>query len=227
MKMKLDHIDKALFPIAKNAMRLLQDAELLFANGRYPTAVAVAISSIEEAGKFVIRSRDASHGNTPSPKPPKHYSKHYELGWYYWQLAIWQVLLDTFYDFKSWVKERPEDEAFYKQIKDLDKKEAVEFLQAYMFESEEDIESYVKDKFSHPCYLEVRGKAQSHRIEEIRRTGLYCDTDSKYKVVRDPEGLTKSDAKEWLEHARFAMSNMKTWHEILAKKAQQEPERDK
>ncbi len=83
MKMKLDDIDKALFPIAKNAMRLFQDAELLFANGRYPTAVAVAISSIEEAGKFVIRSRDASHGKTPSPKPPKHYSKHYELGWHY------------------------------------------------------------------------------------------------------------------------------------------------
>ena len=34
-----------------NAKRLLEDAELLFQNGRYPSAVGLAILAIEEAGK--------------------------------------------------------------------------------------------------------------------------------------------------------------------------------
>ena len=218
--MKLDEIDSALLPVAKNAVRLFEDAELLFKNGRYPTAVAVAIASIEEAGKFVIRSREASHDQAPSSKQPKHHAKHYELGWFYWKWATWQVLQETFDDFKAWVKQRPEHTKFYEQIKDLDQGEAVDFLQAYMFESEEELHAYLKDRFPHPDYLDVRGMAQSQRIEETRRTGFYCDVDSNYKVTRNPQSLNKSDAEEWLNHARFAISHMKTWHEILTKKAQ-------
>jgi AbiV family abortive infection protein len=221
--MTLDEIDLALLPVAKNAIRLFDDAELLFKNGRYPTAVAVAIASIEAAGNFVIRSREASHGQAPSSKPPKHHAKHYELGWFYWKWATWQVLRDTFEDFKSWVQKRPEHSGFYEQIKDLDHGEAVDFLQAYMFKSEEELHAYLKERFPHPKYLGVRGMAQSQRIEETRRTGLYCDVDLNYKVTRNPESLTKADAEEWLNHASFAISHMKTWHDILTKKAQPAP----
>jgi len=42
---------------AKNARRLLEDAKLLLAAGRYPTAVSLSILAIEEAGKLsIIRS---------------------------------------------------------------------------------------------------------------------------------------------------------------------------
>lgn len=40
--------------VAVNARRLLADAELLFANKRYPTTVTLSIISIEEAGKFTF-----------------------------------------------------------------------------------------------------------------------------------------------------------------------------
>ncbi|PDT50911.1 MULTISPECIES: AbiV family abortive infection protein [Sinorhizobium] len=39
---------------ARNAKRLIHDAELLFENGRYPTALSIAILAIEEAGKISI-----------------------------------------------------------------------------------------------------------------------------------------------------------------------------
>lgn len=218
--MTLTEIDRALFPVAQNAVRLLCDAELLFGSGRYPTAVTVAIASIEEAGKFVIRSREASHGQTPSSKPPKHHAKHYELGWFYWKWAQWQVLRETFKDFKAWVQQQPEHRGFYEQIKNLDHGEAVDFLQTYMFKSEEELLAYLKERFPHPKYLDVRGMAQGRRIEEIRQTGLYCDIDSKYRLTRNPESLTKVEAEEWLNHARFAVSHMKTWHDILTQKSQ-------
>jgi AbiV family abortive infection protein len=38
----------------QNARRLLQDAQTLFENGRYPSAAALAILSIEEAGKLAV-----------------------------------------------------------------------------------------------------------------------------------------------------------------------------
>ena len=37
-----------------NPLRLLSDAELLFEHGRYPSAVVLAILSIEETGKLAI-----------------------------------------------------------------------------------------------------------------------------------------------------------------------------
>ena len=42
----------ALLAIARNAVALLDDAEFLFANGRYPRAASLAILAAEEAGKF-------------------------------------------------------------------------------------------------------------------------------------------------------------------------------
>lgn len=39
---------------SENAMRLYEDAELLFSSGRYPSAVSLAILSIEESGKISI-----------------------------------------------------------------------------------------------------------------------------------------------------------------------------
>jgi AbiV family abortive infection protein len=42
----------ALLAIARNAVALLDDAEFLFANGRYSRAASLAILAAEEAGKF-------------------------------------------------------------------------------------------------------------------------------------------------------------------------------
>jgi len=45
-------LSNALLAIARNAIALLDDAEFLFQNGRYPRATALAVLAGEEAGKF-------------------------------------------------------------------------------------------------------------------------------------------------------------------------------
>ena len=47
-------LDPTLELIKSNALRLLNDARLLFNNGSYPSSVYFSILSIEESGKFRI-----------------------------------------------------------------------------------------------------------------------------------------------------------------------------
>jgi len=210
------------FPIMRNALRLFEDAELLFKNGRYPTAVSLAITSIEEAGKYVIKAREANQNKiTDGNKQFDHIPKHYELGQFYWNMAIWKVLLDTFDDFKNWLQRQPDLSEYYSRIKDLKQNEAVNYLQHFMFQSNDELESYVKEKYPHKQYLEVRKHAQVRQVEKMRQAGLYCDINSTDQITNDPEKFTQANAEEWLVHAHFAMAQMMIWHDILENKDHQ------
>ena len=56
-------MDVRLKEIARNAERLYNDAKLLCAMQRFPSAMALAVLAVEEAGKFVIE-----RGKTAVPK---------------------------------------------------------------------------------------------------------------------------------------------------------------
>ena len=218
--MTLQCKDSILAPIMRNARRLFGDAELLFKNARYPSSVSLAIAAIEEAGKYVIKAREIRDDRMLSGKKQfDHRPKHYELGQFYWNMAIWKVLIDTFDDFKNWLQQQSSLSDYYNQIKDLKQNEAVNYLQQHMFQSNEELESYVRQRYPHKQCLEVREHAQIGQIEDLRRTGLYCDINSAYKVIKDPNTLTKTNAEEWLAHAGIAMAQMKIWHDILTSKA--------
>ena len=61
----------------KNAARLLNDAELLLREGRYPSATAMAILAIEEAGKnTILRQLSTAKNNTGVKKAWKDYRNH-------------------------------------------------------------------------------------------------------------------------------------------------------
>ncbi|RVD14614.1 MAG: AbiV family abortive infection protein [Mesorhizobium sp.] len=49
--------------VAEKALSLAQDARLLFDNGRFETALSLAILSIEEAGKFILLAAATSQGD--------------------------------------------------------------------------------------------------------------------------------------------------------------------
>ncbi len=201
----------------QNTIRLFQDSEILLKNERYASAVALAITSIEEAGKYVIRAREISHNTLAEGKKQfAHLPKHVELGEFYWKIAIWTVLLETVADFRIWLEKQPHLSDFYNEIKGLSENEAVTHLQHYMFKSTDELESYVRSRYTDKHYLEVRDLAREGRIEEIRRTGLYCDINSEYQVTRNPEMLKKADAEEWLAHARAALGQVKVWHDIIS-----------
>lgn len=53
----------------QNSERLFNDACLLFSNGRYDSAVALAILSFEELGKLAIADRSADHMNLNEADP--------------------------------------------------------------------------------------------------------------------------------------------------------------
>lgn len=52
--LKSSQIAAGMNAASENALRLIEDAELLFSSGRYPSAVSLAILSIEESGKVSV-----------------------------------------------------------------------------------------------------------------------------------------------------------------------------
>lgn len=62
---------------SRNAMRLLDDASLLFEKQRYPTAVSLAVLAIEEAGKLsILRGLSIAPNNNVLAEEWKNYRKH-------------------------------------------------------------------------------------------------------------------------------------------------------
>jgi AbiV family abortive infection protein len=71
----------------KNAQRLLDDARLLFDNGRYPSAAAWAILSIEESGKRpILRELALAHNEKELREAWRSYRSHTKKS------ALWPVL---------------------------------------------------------------------------------------------------------------------------------------
>lgn len=56
---------QALKMLSHNAMRLYQDAQLLFENERYPSSLALSLLSLEESGKFLIKRKEQDNEATP------------------------------------------------------------------------------------------------------------------------------------------------------------------
>jgi len=60
-----------------NAVRLAEDAELLFENGRFPSALSIAILSIEESGKcFILRELAIARDGKELKEAWKRYRSH-------------------------------------------------------------------------------------------------------------------------------------------------------
>ena len=59
-RLTLDQIAEGMNAASKNAIRLVEDAQVLLAAERYPSALALAILAIEEARKLYIH---AWHGH--------------------------------------------------------------------------------------------------------------------------------------------------------------------
>jgi AbiV family abortive infection protein len=50
-------------PVLSNALRLMQDADILYRYGRYSSVVALAVLSLEEIGKYLIREWSSADPN--------------------------------------------------------------------------------------------------------------------------------------------------------------------
>jgi HEPN domain-containing protein len=112
--------------IAFNAVRLAADARLLFENKRYPTALSLAVLSLEESGKYYLISRNRAE---PTGKELKgHLRKQSESAWFAAEAAIlayFEILSERGYEHKPasrltvrqiWWLSTPEGQDFWRLL---------------------------------------------------------------------------------------------------------------
>lgn len=205
---------KQLINIYDNSLRLLDDAVHMLERERFSTATALAIFSIEESAKFVIKAREAVRDDLTRKKVYKHEVKHEEIGDYFWYWAIYSVLTDTFADFKKFVQEKG-DKKTMEVIEHLQGGEAVDFLRFHMFKDETELKEFVKERFRYPAYLEISESAKSGEIEKLRRRCLYVDLSNDYTLISDPREITKDEAEYWVMVARFGLMYMQHRKDLI------------
>lgn len=199
--------------ICQNAERLLDDAEILFKLGRYPTAISLSILSIEESGKYTLLATDCRQNLRRGVLHHKH--KQAVLGDFYWKWATYEVMLEEFLRFKEWLKEAGHTKE-YKEIQQKDGAEAVDFmLWTRRRESPEKIEAFIRDNFQFSRQLDHLSKALKGEFEKIRQSGIYADVGSDGAIRNDPRKLARPDAEEWLEEAKVAHAFADMWKDML------------
>jgi hypothetical protein len=197
---------KGIDTIASNARRLLADAELLFADRRYPTAVTLSIMTIEEAGKYV----SFSHGKDLQSRS-SHKMKQGYLGQWFWLWGIYEVFTAEFEEFCTYLRQRGDAENL-KYLASLDVCERIDYMKRLYFMDSDDVagsvETYVRSKFKYAEKLNMLMDAFSGKVERTRQCGIYADVGSNGDVTNDPHSIQKTEAEEWLENARVAIEFM-------------------
>jgi hypothetical protein len=164
--------------------------------------------SIEESGKYVILCHNAIAQSNAKKTKEKHSSKHLELGRFYWIWAVHKILSDEFDEFLSWLNDQPDTKNLATTLRQMDRTAALQHMQEHTFHSEREIRNFIRWKHPNEKSQDILGMAQSNRIEEIRRTGIYCDLDRNLKLSRNPETLGQKEAMEWINHSGSAMMHM-------------------
>lgn len=192
--------------VAENARRLLADAELLFANKRYPTAVTLSIITIEEAGKFAFLCKGVD-----SPSRRTHKEKQSLLGMWFWHIAIYDVFTSEFQEFCTYLQEKGRSENL-EYLLGLSIIERIDYMKLLHFSESNDIgksvELYVRSKFRYAEKLEILENACSGKLERKRQSGIYADINSNAEATNDPLTIQKAEAESWLENARVAIEFM-------------------
>jgi AbiV family abortive infection protein len=204
--------------IAANSTRIYSEALHCSLRKEFATATALAIFSFEEAAKFAIYKREAWRPSLPKKRVYKHEVKHEEMGELFWYWAIFSVLSKTFDEFKSFATTLPEaDQDTMDFIAGLSGGSAVDFIRQGMFQTEDEMRTYVKERFPHPELLDVAAAGSSGAIEALRRRALYVDLSrDKNQVTTSPESLSEADATEWLKVAWFGQEYIKLARAVWA-----------
>jgi AbiV family abortive infection protein len=200
--------------IYNNALRLLEDAELLFDSARYASSTALALFCIEEAGKFIIAVRDDDPRFPRSRDIIPHKIKQAELGVAYWQLALWDVMTDEFNRLKGWLQTRKEADAdeYLIYLSSLKSNEAVQHMISVIGKSDpERVERLIRGKYPHRDRLDHLERALSGQLDRSRKSAIYVDLKPNGQPTSDPFTLGPDEAAEWLEDARVAVVFAQMW----------------
>jgi AbiV family abortive infection protein len=174
-------IEQTLDALARNAERLLRDAEILLKHGSHQTAVSLSILAIEEAGKHRLIEM--------YPKTPERaYSQ------FRGRMAhrVKQHILGVLYDNLDWIRD----------IIATHRTTSNSPISAESF-----VEAIVEKVLNaEPSQLEK--DAIDGTIDRLKQSGLYVDVDKARELVSTPYQITRETAEEWIGHARFAIDKI-------------------
>jgi AbiV family abortive infection protein len=203
--------------ILENARRLLTDAEILFKAGRYPTALAIAILSVEESGKAYLdvclrhnllgdETRSATY----------HATKQKVLGSFYhadiadqimraWATKMAGAKFEEGRTFRDWAKSKgfpfPDD----------DYVGCFGFLgwaltEPELRETAQEIRQIVLDLIIATITRHPHGKlserAARGEIDALKKRALYLDADAAGRIKSHPAEIGREMAERWIMHAR-------------------------
>jgi AbiV family abortive infection protein len=196
-------VGHSLRALALNAQRLLNDAEIVFAQGSHQTAASLSILAIEEVGKFFQVKWQFSDNNNQDSKqrviPPKGRRSH----------RLKQATVGSFYTAEVAIGAIKE---FLRKIGYPDDDKTVSDFANALHQEEDSakkalarVVDFVAEKMATAEKSQFMRDAQMGAIDDLKQRGFYVDLDANGKILNDPSNLPRSDCDLWLERARHAV----------------------
>ncbi|MCA3515138.1 MAG: AbiV family abortive infection protein [Methylobacterium sp.] len=179
-------LDPTLELIKSNALRLLNDARLLFNNGSYPSSVYFSILSIEESGKFrIIKS-----GEKLSQKN-LHRSKQ--------KFASSYLMAELFLEaIKSHLDEMGLKLEKHSDIQDKEKIIPMHFLEDQLIDA-------MANSATNSRYNRFFALSQTNAIQDMKHRCVYVDVGDDLNAKLDHGNIEKFDAEYWVEVANSVL----------------------
>lgn len=193
-------LPKPLAAIQANAIRLLEDARLLFTNGRHASSVALSILAIEEVGKFLVLS-------AAKPGEARNMLRHHEK-----QTAASQMYSGDLWLSLSGDMVKGNEELFNRRLAEL-RAMPIEQVFAGPPTPPTEASERIAKIFEEAIRRRSEGLLQARYMLEtgmgntlkMKNVAFYVDVADNDTIMSDPESITEAQALEWLQQADRAV----------------------
>jgi hypothetical protein len=187
--------------ILNNGQRLVEDAQLLLAHGRYASATMLALYSVEELGKhFQAKWRVVEEHS--SKRVRVHASKQGVLGIIYCSglagSAVRQILT------RVGLPEKLASDGRYPYTV-INWLRGTKHGRALAGPFENALERAITGSLLAQPGALILEQARLGEIEQIKRSAIYVDVGQLGEVTSNPATITAEVAKEWVGHAQFLL----------------------
>lgn len=179
--------------VSVNAERLLNDAEYLYEGGRWASATALAILSMEEVGKHFITKRDYK-------KTKLHHSKKQAI------IGSFYLMRALIYSLGHYIQQKGYDFEISGETEEEKKTQFRRGLSKLITARLDEFADFTSKDVKNYEFSDLVEKAETGQIDKIKQSALYADLGSNGVLISNPSKITQEIALEWIEHARFALS---------------------
>ena len=186
----------------------------MFDAARYPTALALSILSMEEAGKYYLvkwqnTPKKSGHDAPAAKGRHAHRQKQSVASTFHIAGSVKAFLREdvgrrlglegaaseqqvmAFFHAMSYHRDKPDSE-----------------FRALAVETEREIEVLLAKAIASSKGAALQQKAFQGEIDNLKQRVLYVDVSAEGKVVADPNSITKDNASEWIDNASVLVSKL-------------------